>query len=38
MLSAENADAWLDLVEQTGKTPDGLGISDHFLYIGRKRA
>jgi ubiquinone/menaquinone biosynthesis C-methylase UbiE len=37
-LSAENADAWLDLVEQTGKTRDGLGISDHFLYIGRKRA
>ncbi|HLZ62844.1 MAG TPA: class I SAM-dependent methyltransferase [Ktedonosporobacter sp.] len=37
-LSTENADAWLDLVEQTGKTRDGLGISDHFLYIGRKRA
>ena len=37
-LSAENANAWLHLVEQTGKTPDGLGISDHFLYIGRKRA
>lgn len=37
-LSQENADAWLDLVEQTGKTRDGLGMSDHFLYIGRKRA
>lgn len=37
-LSAENADAWLDLVEQTGKTRDGLAIADHFLYIGRKRA
>lgn len=29
--------AWLDLVEQTGATPEGLGASDHFLYIGRKR-
>jgi ubiquinone/menaquinone biosynthesis C-methylase UbiE len=37
-LSTENADAWLDLVEQTGKTSDGVGISDHFLYIGRRRA
>lgn len=34
-LSTENADAWLDLVEQTGKTSDGLGMSDHFLYLGR---
>jgi S-adenosylmethionine-dependent methyltransferase len=38
LLSAENADAWLDLVEQTGKSSDGLGLSDHFLYIGQKRA
>lgn len=37
-LSAENAEAWLDLIEQTGKTIDGLGLADHFLYIGRKRA
>ncbi len=36
-LSAEDAEAWLDLVEQTGKTSDGLGLADHFLYIGRKR-
>jgi S-adenosylmethionine-dependent methyltransferase len=36
-LSAENAEAWLDLVEQTGKTSDGLGLTDHFLYIGRNR-
>jgi ubiquinone/menaquinone biosynthesis C-methylase UbiE len=36
-LSAENAEAWLDLVERTGKTSDGLGLADHFLYIGRKR-
>ena len=26
---------WLDPVERTGTTPEGLGITDHFLYIGR---
>ena len=36
-LSPTDAAAWLDLVEQTGKTPEGLGASDHFLYIGRRR-
>ena len=36
-LSAENAEAWLDLVEQTGKTIDALGLADHFLYIGRRK-
>jgi len=36
-LSAQDAEAWLDLVEQTGSTPDGLGMSDHFLYIGHRR-
>jgi SAM-dependent methyltransferase len=29
--------AWLDLIEQTGATTEGLGVSDHFLYIGRRR-
>jgi len=28
--------AWLDLVEQTAATPEGLGQSDHFLFVGRK--
>ena len=28
---------WLDLVEETGQTTEGLGQSDHFLYVGRKR-
>ncbi len=34
--SADNAEAWLDLVEQTGATPEGLGVSDHYLFIGRR--
>lgn len=34
--SAANAEAWLDLVEQTGLTPEGLGVSDHYLFIGRR--
>jgi hypothetical protein len=32
----DSAEAWLDLIEQTGLTADGLGMSNHFLYIGRK--
>lgn len=35
-LQPEEIEAWLNLVEETGKTPEGLGMSDHFLYIGRK--
>ena len=26
-----------NLVEATAQTPEGLGMSDHFLYIGKKR-
>jgi SAM-dependent methyltransferase len=33
---AEDQELWLDLVEVTGATFDGLAYSDHFLYIGRK--
>ncbi len=29
--------AWLDLIESTAATPEGLGVSDHFLFIGRKK-
>jgi hypothetical protein len=29
-------EAWLDLVERTGLTAEGLGQSDHFLYVGRR--
>jgi SAM-dependent methyltransferase len=36
-LSPEDSDAWLDLVEQTGATPEGIGVSDHFFYVGRRR-
>ena len=36
-ITEESATAWLDLVEQTGQTADGIGMSDHFLYVGRKR-
>jgi ubiquinone/menaquinone biosynthesis C-methylase UbiE len=35
-LRAETREAWLDLVEATGILPEGLGQSDHFLFIGRK--
>jgi len=35
-LSPEQAEVWLDLIEETGKTPDGQGMTGHFLYIGRK--
>ena len=35
LLPAE-AEAWLDLVERTGCTAEGLGMSDHFLYVGCK--
>jgi SAM-dependent methyltransferase len=35
-LPAEQVEAWLDLVEQTGTTPEGLGASDHFLFVGQK--
>jgi SAM-dependent methyltransferase len=27
---------WLNLVEETGQTPEGIGQSDHFLFVGRK--
>ena len=35
-LTPEQAEAWLDLIEETGRTPEGLGITGHFLYIGQK--
>lgn len=30
--------ALLDLVERTGTTPEGLGVTSHYLYIGRRAA
>jgi ubiquinone/menaquinone biosynthesis C-methylase UbiE len=35
-LSATEQERWLDLVEETAQTPEGIGQSDHFLFIGRK--
>lgn len=35
-LTSEQAEAWLDLIEETGRTPEGLGVAGHFLYIGQK--
>lgn len=35
-LAPEQAEAWLDLIEETGRTPEGLGMTGHFLYIGQK--
>lgn len=35
-LPSAEAEAWLDLIEQTGTTIEGLAVSDHFLYAGRK--
>jgi SAM-dependent methyltransferase len=37
-LQGEEAKDWLDLIEQTAAMPEALGVSDHFLYIGRKRS
>ena len=36
--AAAEAEAWLDLIEHTGQTAEGLGVSDHFLYVGRRAA
>jgi SAM-dependent methyltransferase len=35
-LAPEVAEAWVDLVEQTARTPEAIGHSDHFLFIGTK--
>jgi SAM-dependent methyltransferase len=35
-LPAAQQEAWLELVERTGATREGLGHSDHFLYVGRR--
>jgi hypothetical protein len=35
-LPLEELEAWLDLIEATGQSPEGLGLSDRFLYVGRR--
>jgi hypothetical protein len=37
-LPATEQELWLDLVEGTGQTPEGIGQSDHFLFVGKKRS
>ncbi len=37
-LSEAEAEAWLDLIEQTGTAPEAFGLADHYLYVGRKSA
>lgn len=37
-LSADAAEAWLELVEETASTPEGCGASDHFLFVGKRLA
>ena len=34
---ADEAAAWLDIVETTGRMPEGLAFSDHFLFVGQRR-
>jgi SAM-dependent methyltransferase len=35
-LPAEETEAWIDLIERTGQTPEGVSLSDHFLYAGHR--
>lgn len=35
-LNHEQSEVWLDFIEGTGRTPEGLGMTGHFLYVGRK--
>ena len=35
-LTEAEAEAWLDLIDQTGTLPEAFGIADHYLYVGMK--
>ncbi|MCI0391763.1 MAG: class I SAM-dependent methyltransferase [Acidobacteria bacterium] len=37
-LQEEESSAWMDLIDQTATMPEALGMSDHFLFIGRKKS
>jgi hypothetical protein len=37
-LSPDAQQAWLDLVEATAATAEGIGLSEHFLFVGRPRS
>jgi len=36
-LPKDDAEAWLDLIEQTGALPEAFGLADHFLYVGTRK-
>lgn len=36
-LPKDEAEAWLDLIEQTGTMPEAFGLADHYLYAGRSK-
>lgn len=36
-LHENEANAWMDLIEQTATMPEAYGVSDHLLFIGRKK-
>ncbi len=36
-LPKEEAEAWLDLIEQTGTMPEAFGLADHYLYVGKRK-
>ncbi len=35
-LDAAEREFWLDVIEATAETIEGVGQSDHFLYVGRR--
>ena len=37
-LTEPERQAWLDLVDTTAATPEGLGAAEHLLFIGRKQS
>lgn len=36
-LPKDEAEAWLDLIEQTGTMPEAFGLADHYLYVGKRK-
>ncbi len=37
-LGPDAQQAWLDLVEAMAATAEGIGLSEHFLFVGRPRS
>ncbi len=36
-LSEEDLEAWFDIVARTAPLSEALGVSDHFLYVGKRK-